>query len=125
MEAKLEFMNWFKNRYISEEDVETLRKYIDDDEKIEEMFGTDLSFEGNKMEAKLGLGTAYMNNYQLCRAVQAFSTHMIRKHGGRVGGSVAVGYDGRELGKEWAESACRMLLGNGIRDSFGRGGGRP
>ena len=45
MEAKMEFMKWFRNRYISEEDVEYLRGIVDDDDKIEELFGTDLAFE--------------------------------------------------------------------------------
>ncbi len=118
MEAKMEFMKWFRNRYISEEDVEYLRGIVDDDDKIEELFGTDLAFEGNKLEGKLGIGPARMNNYQVCRAVQAYCSHLIRLAGGHVEGRVAIGYDTRSKSTEWSDSVARILLGNGIGTSL-------
>ena len=114
MDAKMEYMKWQRNRFLSPEEMRYLKSIRNDDEKIEELFGRDLSFGTAGMRGVMGVGTSRMNAYQVARATQAFANDLIRKSGGRVGKGVAVGFDTRNMSQEFSDTVVRVLLGNGI-----------
>jgi len=114
MEARMEYMKWQRNKFLSEEEMSYLKSIREDDELIEELFGSDLTFGTAGMRGVVGVGTSRMNNYQVARATQAFSNDLIRKAGGRVGNGIAVAFDTRETSEAFGDTVVRVLLGNGI-----------
>ncbi|GEM_PF-2325723 len=114
MEAKLEYMKWQRNKFLSNEEMMELKSFRENDDLIEELFGRDLEFEEDGVTGELGLGMSRMNNYQMARAIQAFSNDLMTKSGGRVGKGVAVSFDTRNMSEEFSDLVSRMLLGNGI-----------
>lgn len=114
MDAKMEYMKWQRNRFLSDEEMAYLKSIKEDEEKIEELFGSDIEFGTAGMRGILGIGTSRMNNYQIARAIQAFSNDLIRKAGGRVGKGIAIAFDTRKTSEKFSDTAVRVLLGNGI-----------
>ena len=114
MDAKMEYMKWQRNRFLSDEEMAYLKSIRGDDELIEELFGRDLTFGTAGMRGIMGVGTSRMNNYQVARATQAFANNLIRKAGGRVGKGVAVAFDTRKMSESFSDTVARVLLGNGI-----------
>lgn len=114
MEAKLEYMKWYRNKYLSAEEMAYLKSIRDDEAMIEELFGSDLNFGTAGMRGIMGVGMSRINKYQIARATQAFSNDLIRKAGGRVGKGIAVCFDTRHMSEEFSDTVVRVLLGNGI-----------
>ena len=114
MEAKLEYMKWYRNKYLSAEEMAYLKSIRDDEATIEELFGSDLNFGTAGMRGIMGVGMSRINKYQIARATQAFSNDLIRKAGGRVGKGIAVCFDTRHMSEEFSDTVVRVLLGNGI-----------
>lgn len=114
MEAKLEYMKWQRNKFLSKEELMELKTYRENDELLEELFGRNVDFDEDGMKGKYGIGMSRVNRYQVARSVQAYSNNLIRKAGGRVGKGVAVGFDTGAEGERYGETVARMLLGNGI-----------
>lgn len=114
MEAKLEYMKWQRNKFLSKEELMELKTFREDDDLLEELFGRNVDFDEDGMKGKLGIGMSRVNRYQIARSIQAFSNNLIRKAGGRVGKGVAVGFDTGVEAEKYGETVARMLLGNGI-----------
>ena len=60
----------------------------------------------------MGMGPNRMNRYNIRRATQAMSQMIIKKFGG---GSAVIGYDSRNLSKEFALEAAGVFAANGIK----------
>lgn len=114
MQPREEYEKWLKNPFLSAEEKEYLKSISQDEATIEELFHQDLTFGTGGMRGVIGVGTNRINRYQVAKATQAFAAHLIKKAGGRVRKPVAVGYDTRRMSAEFAETALRVLLGNGI-----------
>lgn len=114
MDPEMLYTMWLKNKLLKPEEIEYLKSIEGDEELINELFGSDLSFGTGGMRGVMGVGTSKINGYQIARAAQAFSNDLIRKAKGRVGNGVAIAFDTRNCSAEFAEDAARVLLGNGI-----------
>lgn len=114
MEPMVEYMKWLKNPFLSQEEKAYLKSIENDEDTINELFYQDLSFGTGGMRGIIGIGTNRINKYQVARATQAYANNLIKKAGGRVGKGVAVGYDTRRMSPEFADTAVRVLLGNGV-----------
>ena len=107
---------WATNSYFSEKDRAEISKLLDTLPKSEieltERFYRDLEFGTGGLRAPMGMGPNRMNRYNIRRATQAMSQMIIKKLGG---GSAVIGYDSRNLSKEFALEAAGVFAANGIK----------
>ncbi len=107
---------WATNSYFSEKDRAEISKLLDTLPKSEieltERFYRDLEFGTGGLRAPMGMGPNRMNRYNIRRATQAMSQMIIKKFGG---GSAVIGYDSRNLSKEFALEAAGVFAANGIK----------
>jgi phosphoglucomutase len=81
------------------------------EEQIEEVFGTDLSFGTGGLRGLLGVGSNRVNIYTIRKATLGFARYIKKNH---IPGSVAIAYDNRHFSKEFAKEAAMVLAAQGI-----------
>ncbi|MCR3905898.1 MAG: phospho-sugar mutase, partial [Tenericutes bacterium] len=69
------------------------------EEQIEEVFGTDLSFGTGGLRGLLGVGSNRVNIYTIRKATLGFAKYIKKNH---IPGGVAIAYDNRHFSKEFA-----------------------
>ncbi|MDI6451974.1 phospho-sugar mutase [Peloplasma aerotolerans] len=81
------------------------------EEQIEEVFGTDLSFGTGGLRGLLGVGSNRVNIYTIRKATLGFARYIKKNH---IPGNVAIAYDNRHFSKEFAKEAAMVLAAQGI-----------
>lgn len=82
------------------------------EEQIEEVFYSDLSFGTGGLRGLMGVGTNRVNVYTIRKATLGFANFI--KKSGRSGG-VAIAYDNRHYSKVFAKEAAMVLAAQGIK----------
>jgi len=109
-----EYKKWLKSPFVDEETKAELRALTDENE-IEDRFAVSLSFGTAGLRGVLGAGTNRMNIYTVRQATQGVAD-LIKKDGAEAcKKGVIIGYDSRNMSKEFAWETCRVLAANGIR----------
>ena len=99
---------WLNSNWVSEEDKEFIRKQ--NDETLDEMFGSDLAFGTAGMRALLGPGSARLNILTVRRATIGVGLFLQQKYGevAKKRG-VAISFDNRHYSKEFRDIASKVL----------------
>ena len=82
-----------------------------DDKAIEDAFFKELRFGTGGLRGKLGAGTNKMNVYTVARATLGLADHVIKS--GNL--SVVIGYDSRNMSKEFARLAAEVMSSKGVK----------
>ena len=110
-----QFERWRTSPAVDEQTKAELNAIASDPEEIEGRFGARLTFGTAGLRGILGAGTNRMNVYVVRQATQGLAD-LIRKEGtAACARGVVVGYDCRNGSRLFAEEACRVLIGNGIK----------
>lgn len=99
---------WLNSSWVSEEDKEFIRKQ--NEETLEEMFGSDLAFGTAGMRALLGPGSARLNILTVRRATIGVGLFLDQKYGDAAKKrGVAISFDNRHYSKEFRDIATKVL----------------
>lgn len=99
---------WLNSSWVSEEDKEFIRKQ--NEETLEEMFGSDLAFGTAGMRALLGPGSARLNILTVRRATIGVGLFLYQKYGEAAKKrGVAISFDNRHYSKEFRDIASKVL----------------
>ncbi len=99
---------WLNSSWVSEEDKEFIRKQ--NEETLEEMFGSDLAFGTAGMRALLGPGSARLNILTVRRATIGVGLFLDQKYGEAAKKrGVAISFDNRHYSKEFRDIATKVL----------------
>ncbi|MDP4177100.1 MAG: phospho-sugar mutase [Bacillota bacterium] len=86
---------------------------IKDEKEIEDRFYKDLEFGTGGLRGVIGAGTNRMNIYTVGKATQGLALYLLNNYKDQV--SVSIGYDSRNMSKEFAEISSLVLCANGIK----------
>lgn len=88
-------------------------KAIRDEKEIEDRFYKNLEFGTGGLRGIMGAGTNRINIYTIGLATQGLAKYVIKNYGNDA--SVTIGYDSRNMSKEFAERAAAVLCANKIK----------
>ena len=100
----------FKSSVISDEVKEEL-KSIKDEKELEDRFYKDQEFGTGGLRGVIGYGSNRMNVYTVSKATQGFANYLNSRFENP---AITIGYDSRNMSKEFAEAAALTLCSNGI-----------
>jgi phosphoglucomutase len=83
------------------------------EEALTECLGEELLFGTSGLRGKMGAGNHRMNYHTVAKATQGLSNYLLEQAGGQP--SVCIAYDSRNYSRLFAETAARVLCGNGIQ----------
>lgn len=106
------YNSWINSEYIDCKTKEEL-KAIRDEKEIEDRFYKNLEFGTGGLRGIMGAGTNRINIYTIGLATQGLAKYVIKNYG--KGASVTIGYDSRNMSKEFAERAAAVLCANKIK----------
>ena len=113
MNYKERYKQWLENPFFDEETKEELKNIKNDEKEIEDRFYKDLEFGTAGLRGVIGSGTNRMNKYTVGKATQGLANFIKKENGENRG--VAIGYDSRNMSKEFSEMAALCLNANGIK----------
>lgn len=113
MNYKEKYKQWLEEPLFDEKTKEELRKIQVNEKEIEDRFYKDLEFGTAGLRGVIGSGSNRMNKYTVGKATQGLA-NFIKKEKGETKG-VAIGYDSRNMSKEFSEMAALCLNANGIK----------
>lgn len=88
-----------------------LNKLKDNDQELIECFYDSIRFGTSGMRGLIGAGPNRLNKYVIIRATQGLADHIKNTAKKQ---RVVIGYDSRRFSKEFAETAAKVMSGNGI-----------
>ncbi len=103
---------WLNSPYISQE-IKNEIKEIKDEKEVEDRFYKELEFGTGGLRGKIGAGTNRMNIYTVSKATQGLADYLNLTYKNEVV-RVCIGYDSRNMSKEFSEISARVLSANGI-----------
>lgn len=106
------YNSWINSGYIDYKTKEEL-KAIRDEKEIEDRFYKNLEFGTGGLRGIMGAGTNRINIYTIGLATQGLAKYVIKNYGNDA--SVTIGYDSRNMSKEFAERAAAVLCANKIK----------
>jgi len=107
------YKQWLESSFFDEETKEELKKIKDDEKEIEDRFYKDLEFGTAGLRGIIGSGSNRMNKYTVGKATQGLANFIKKEKGENKG--VVIGYDSRNMSKEFSEQAALCLNANGIK----------
>lgn len=107
-----EYNRWLEHDLIDVDLKQELLSIKDNDEEIKERFAVSLQFGTAGLRGTLGAGTNRMNIFVVAQATQGVAD-WVKKEGGTQ--SVAISYDSRLKGWNFARIAAGVLAANGIK----------
>ena len=113
MNYKEKYKEWLENPIFDEETKAELIKIKDNEKEIEDRFYKDLEFGTAGLRGVIGSGSNRMNKYTVGKATQGLANFIKKEKGENRG--VAIGYDSRNMSKEFSEVAALCLNANGIK----------
>ena len=114
MNYKDKYKLWINSSVIDESTKDELKSLIDEKD-IEDRFYKDLEFGTGGLRGIIGAGSNRLNIYTVGKATQGFANYLNKNN---QNSKVAIAYDSRNMSKEFAEYAARVLAGNGIKSIF-------
>lgn len=108
-----EYKRWLESGVLDEKSKEELLAIKDDEKEIEERFYRGLEFGTAGMRGILGAGTNRINIYNVRHASLGVAKYVNAANGKEKG--VLIGYDTRNMSKEFAYETARVLSYNGIK----------
>lgn len=113
MNYKERYKQWLENPFFDKETKEELKNINNDEKEIEDRFYKDLEFGTAGLRGVIGSGTNRMNKYTVAKATQGLANFIKKENGENRG--VTIGYDSRNMSKEFSEMAALCLNANGIK----------
>lgn len=107
------YKRWLDSDILDEKSKEELLAIKDDEKEIEERFYRGLEFGTAGMRGILGAGTNRINIYNVRHASLGVAKYVNAANGKEKG--VLIGYDTRNMSKEFAYETARVLSYNGIK----------
>jgi phosphoglucomutase len=86
-----------------------------DERQLTDKFYRDLEFGTGGMRGVMGAGTAMMNIYNIRKASLALADYLLESNPRDKPVTIAISYDSRLRGREFAEAACEVFAARGIR----------
>ena len=111
MSYREKYNEWLESSVISDEVKEEL-KSIKDEKELEDRFYKDLEFGTGGLRGVIGYGSNRMNVYTVSKATQGFANYLNSRFENP---AITIGYDSRNMSKEFAEAAALTLCSNGIK----------
>ena len=108
-----EYNKWINSDFIDEDTKKELIDIQDNEKEIQDRFYKDLEFGTAGLRGVIGAGTNRMNKYTVSKATQGLANFIIKQNAQDKG--VAIGYDSRNMSKEFSEIAANCLNANGIK----------
>lgn len=105
-----EYKRWLKNA-VNDPDLITELELLSD-EKIEEIFYSNLAFGTGGLRGVIGAGTNRINVYTIAKATQGLATYLKRKFNEP---SVVIGYDSRIKSDVFGKVAADVFAANGVK----------
>lgn len=84
-------------------------------DQLADAFSSELAFGTGGMRGIMGVGTCRLNVYTIQFATQGLANYLLQN---KKSSSVLIGFDSRHHSQEFAETAARVLAGNGIKVYF-------
>ena len=114
MDYQAKKQQWLNSSWVSVEDKEYINKQ--DDNTLQEMFGSNLAFGTAGMRALLGPGCARLNLLTVRRATIGVGLFLINKYGHEEARrrGVAISFDNRHFSKEFRDVASSVLNKMGL-----------
>lgn len=103
-------MRWVDSPNFDKATRAEVQKMLENEQRLLECFGQELSFGTGGLRGILGAGIGRMNRYTVARATQGLAIFI-----GEDGGAVAIGYDTRNGSREFAEVTAGVLAKNGLK----------
>ncbi len=113
MNYKEQYESWLNDPHFDEETKAELRGIASDEKEIEDRFYRELEFGTGGLRGVIGAGTNRMNIYTVHKATQGLANYIIKA--GTADKGVAIAYDCRRMGREFADIAATCLAANGIK----------
>ena len=113
MNYKEKYNLWINSEIIDNKTKEELSS-IKDEKEIEDRFYRELEFGTGGLRGVIGSGSNRMNIYTVGKATQGLADYLIKTYGVS-DASVSIAYDSRNMSVEFAETAAKVLAGNGIK----------
>lgn len=111
MNYKDKYDLWINSSFI-DEDTKGELKNIKEEKEIEDRFYKDLEFGTGGLRGVIGAGSNRLNVYTVGKATEGFGRYLKDKFENP---SVAIAHDSRNMSKEFAEHAGRVLAANGVK----------
>ena len=111
MDYRESYQSWLDQESLPEELRQDLTDIAGQPEEITDRFYRDLEFGTGGLRGKLGAGTNRMNIYTVAKATRGYCAYLKQHFSGP---SVAIAYDSRINSRLFAETAARVLAGQGI-----------
>ena len=102
---------WINSEHVDEETKQEL-KVISDEKEKEDRFYKELEFGTGGLRGVIGAGSNRMNVYTVGKATQGLAEYLLENYKDEA--SISIAYDSRNMSKEFAEEAARILCANGI-----------
>lgn len=107
------YNSWLNSDLIDNKTKKEL-KSIRNNKEIEERFYKDLEFGTGGLRGIIGAGSNRMNVYTVGKATQGLADYLLSTYK-EESVSVSIAYDSRIMSREFAETAARILCGNGVK----------
>lgn len=108
-----EYERWLDAKLLDSDLTDELSAIQGQPEEINDRFYQDLAFGTGGLRGVIGAGTNRMNIYTVGKATQGLSDYLV-KHGNGSQLSVAIAYDSRNKGIDFAKQSAAVLAANGI-----------
>lgn len=115
MVYKEKYDKWLNSSFVDQNTKKELTSIRDDKNEIEDRFYKDLEFGTGGLRGVMAAGSNRMNIYTVGKATQGLADCINSKYGKNCPVSVSIAYDSRNMSKEFAETAARVLCANNIK----------
>ena len=113
MNYKEKYNLWINSEIIDNNTKEELSS-IKEEKEIEDRFYRELEFGTGGLRGVIGAGSNRMNIYTVGKATQGLADYLVKTYGASES-SVSIAFDSRNMSVEFAETAAKVLTGNGIK----------
>ena len=114
MSYKETYLNWLNSPALSQAEKAELTAIAGDEKEIESRFFGPLEFGTAGLRGIMGVGLNRMNIHVIRHATQAFAEVILAEGPEAAARGVAICFDCRNHSQEFARTAARVMVGNGI-----------
>ena len=109
-----QYKRWMTCGVLGEAELAELAAIENDPKEIESRFYANLEFGTAGLRGTMGMGTNRMNVYVVRHSTQAFAEVILEEGPEAVAQGIAIAYDCRNGGTEFAREAACVMAANGI-----------
>ena len=110
-----EYLRWLEKDLEDKDLTKELLSVKGNDEEINDRFYRELEFGTGGLRGVLGAGTNRINVYTIAKATQGLANYLNKTNSSGKELSVAIAYDSRNKGIDFANVSARVLAANGIK----------